>query len=166
MELLIFISAPVRTNFHYEVSSRSTHFFGLYNSVIPSGVRHISHYVISQVSLFRDDVVFAVLEVPVSQQFCFLGRGELSYHQDVTVDDTPVCVGQGSASRLTAWRSTCCGASVQKHQHCCRQNSTLDGSWSQGGVSVAEKHMSIVFAMEAGRFEPSPERPQQCFLDG
>ena len=23
--------------------------------------------------------------------------------------DTPVCLGQGSASRLTAWRSTCCG---------------------------------------------------------
>ena len=34
---------------------------------------------------------------------------------------SPVSVGQGSASRLTAWRSTCCGASVQKHQHCCRQ---------------------------------------------
>ena len=26
----------------------------------------------------------------------------------VTDNDTPVCVGQGSASRLTAWRSTCC----------------------------------------------------------
>ena len=27
----------------------------------------------------------------------------------------------GSASRLTVWRSTCCGAPGQKHQHCCRQ---------------------------------------------
>ena len=44
------------------LSSRSTHFFGLYNGVIPSGLRHICHYVISQVSLSRDDVVFAELE--------------------------------------------------------------------------------------------------------
>ena len=80
------------------LSLRSTHFFGLYNGVIPSGVRHICHYVISQVSLSRDDVVFAVLEVPVSLQSCFLARIELSCHQDVTVNDTPVCVGQGSAS--------------------------------------------------------------------
>ena len=32
---------------------------------------------ISQVALSRDDVVFAVLEVPVSLQFCFVTRGEL-----------------------------------------------------------------------------------------
>ena len=43
---------------------------------------------------------------------------------------------------------------------------SMSFTWSQGGVSVAEKYMSIVFAMEPGRFEPSPERPQQCFLDG
>ena len=42
---------------------------------------------------------------------------------------------------------------------------SMSFTWSQGGVSVAEKHMSIVFAMEAERFEPSPERPQH-FLDG
>ena len=34
---------------------------------------------------------------------------------------TPVCVGQGSASGLTAWRSTSCGAPGHRHQHCCRQ---------------------------------------------
>ena len=46
-----------------------------------------------------------------------------------TDDVTPVCVGQGSASKLTAWRSTCfcvgqdyrSRAPGQKHQHCCRQ---------------------------------------------
>ena len=67
------------------LSSRSTHFFRLYNGVNPSGVRHIFYDMISQVSLSRDDVVFAVLEVPVSLQICFLARGELSYHQDVNV---------------------------------------------------------------------------------
>ena len=53
-------------------------FFGSYNGVFPSGVTHFCRYVISQVSLSRDGVVFAVLEVPVSLQFCFLARGELS----------------------------------------------------------------------------------------
>ena len=67
------------------LSSRSTHFFRLYNGVHPSGVRHIFHDMISQVSLSRDDVAFAVREIPVSLQICFLARGELSYHQDVNV---------------------------------------------------------------------------------
>ena len=56
-------------------------FFRLYNGVNPSGVRHICHNVISQVSLSRD----AVLEVPVSLQICFIARGKLSYHQEVCV---------------------------------------------------------------------------------
>ena len=70
MELLIFISALVRTN------------FSLHNGVFPSGVRYLCRYVFSQVSLSRDDVVFAVLEVPVSLQFYFLARGELSSGRD------------------------------------------------------------------------------------
>ena len=45
------------------LSSRSTHFFRLYNGVNPSGVRHICHNMISQVSLSCDDVVFAVLGI-------------------------------------------------------------------------------------------------------
>ena len=72
VELLIFISAPVRTNFHYEVYAPviTEHtFFGLCNGVFPSGVIYICRYVFSQVSLSRDDVVFAVLEVPVSPEF-------------------------------------------------------------------------------------------------
>ena len=36
----------------------------------PSGVRHICHNVISQVSLSRDDVVFAVREVPEEKSHC------------------------------------------------------------------------------------------------
>ena len=46
-----------------------------------SGVRHICHNVISQVSLSRDDVVFAVLEVPVSLQSYFITRGCVSKYQ-------------------------------------------------------------------------------------
>ena len=72
VELLLFISAPVRTEFHCEVHAlviTSHTFFHLYN-----GVNHICHDVISQVSLSRDDVVFAVLEVPVSLHVCFLAR--------------------------------------------------------------------------------------------
>ena len=76
----------------------------------------------------------------------------------MTVNDTPVCVGQGSASRLTACRNI--NTVAAKH-------STLDGftvhEFHLEPVSVAEKYMSIVFSMEAGRFEPSPERPQLCF---
>ena len=34
---------------------------------------------------------------------------------------TPVCFGQVSASGLTAWRNTSCGAPGHRHQHCCRQ---------------------------------------------
>ena len=43
----------------------------------------------------------------------------------VTDNDTPVSVGQGSASRLTAWRNTCCESAlgvvsdddVRQHHH-------------------------------------------------
>ena len=44
-----------------------------------SGVRHICHNVISQVSLSRDDVVFAVLQVPVSLQIYSITHGIHSY---------------------------------------------------------------------------------------
>ena len=88
MELLLFISSPVRTEIYYEVHApvltKHTS-FRLYNGVNPSGVRHIGHNVISQVSLSRDDVVFAVLEVPFSLQIYFISRGELSNHQEVSV---------------------------------------------------------------------------------
>uniref|UniRef100_A0A7S1AEY5 Cyclic nucleotide-binding domain-containing protein n=1 Tax=Noctiluca scintillans TaxID=2966 RepID=A0A7S1AEY5_NOCSC len=94
VELLLLISEPLRTEIHYEVHAPvlTMHpFFRLYNSVNPSGVRHICHNVISQVSLSRGDVVFAELEVPVSPQIYFITRGELSYHQEVSV---PERVGQ------------------------------------------------------------------------
>ena len=94
MELLLFVSGPVRTEIHYEVHSPvfTKHtFFRVYSGVSPSGVRHICHNVISQVSLSRDDIVFAVLEVPVSPQIYVITRGELSYHQEVSV---PERVGQ------------------------------------------------------------------------
>ena len=42
---------------------------------------------------------------------------------------------------------------------------SINFTWSQGGVSVAEKYTIIVLAMEAGRCETSPARPQQCVLD-
>ena len=49
---------------------------------------------------------------------------------------------------------------------CWTGSPSMSFTWSQGSVSVAEKYMSIVLAMEAGRCGAPPARPQQCVLDG
>ena len=122
-----------------------------------------------QVQVSRD-LRYSFFVVVIAMRKEILSPASKPMISTVSVDDMPVCVGLSfqakSVEKCVLW-SFCAETSALLPPNTPRWmgSPSMSFTWGQGGVSVAEKCMSIVFAMEAVRCETSPERLQQCVLD-
>jgi len=111
VELLALISDPLRAEIHYEVLSPLLvrhPFFSLYNKVNASGLRHICHTSISEVTFSRGDVLFLEFEVPVQPRMFFGMSGRLDYTQGISKQTTVSREWVAEAVLWTTWQHHGC----------------------------------------------------------
>jgi len=111
VELLALISDPLRAEIHYEVLSPLLvrhPFFSLYNKVNPSGLRHICHTSISEVTFSCGDVLFLEFEVPVQPRMFFGMSGRLDYTQGTSKQITVSREWVAEAVLWTTWQHHGC----------------------------------------------------------
>jgi len=85
VELLKFVSAPLRVELHFEIYSPLLFAHPLFHRLQesnPAVMRQICHSAVSVMTLSRDDVLFSRGEVPGRPEMLFVCSGSLAYSQD------------------------------------------------------------------------------------
>eukprot|EP00929_Paragymnodinium_shiwhaense_P070400 TRINITY_DN35656_c0_g1_i1.p1 TRINITY_DN35656_c0_g1~~TRINITY_DN35656_c0_g1_i1.p1 ORF type:complete len:1044 (-),score=245.24 TRINITY_DN35656_c0_g1_i1:345-3476(-) len=82
VELLEFISLPLRVELRYEVNAHILQrhpFFRCYNLKSPAAMRHVCDSAVSRMSLSKGDMLFSVGEEPKEAQMFFILSGDMTY---------------------------------------------------------------------------------------
>merc|ERR1711972_995198 len=82
VELLAFISQPIKAEIHYEVNSPILHahpFFHYYDQSFGAAMKQISHKSVSRCCLHAGDILFTGGDFPEDPKMFFITQGDLQY---------------------------------------------------------------------------------------